>query len=113
MKTCKGCRFLNSDGGSNCILLNKPESYLNGKEIHKDCLLEQKEHESAIFRMGEAWRENKMNFPINIENLGDLTPQERDEAIFRLGAEYGARAMAERLQQDLDAIMKANESERK
>lgn len=62
------------------------------------------------FGLGEAWRENKMNFQINIENLGDLTPQERDEAIFRLGAEYGARAMAKRFLQDLDAIMKANES---
>lgn len=110
MKTCKGCRFLNSDGGSNCILLNKPESYLNGKEIHKDCPLAQKEHESAIFQMEEAWRENKMNFPIKIENLGDLTPQEHDEAIFRLGAEYGARAMAERFLQDLDASMKVKES---
>lgn len=58
---------------------------------------------SAIFRMGEAWRENKMNFPINIENLGDLTPQERDEAIFRLGAEYGAREMTKRFLQDLNA----------
>lgn len=113
MKTCKGCRFLNSDGGSNCIMLNKPESYLNGKEIHNNCPIEKKEHENAIFQMGEAWRENKMNFPIKLENLGDLMPQERDEAIFRLGAEYGARAMAERFMKDLDASMKVKESERK
>lgn len=66
---------------------------------------------SAIFRMGEAWRENKMNFPIKLENLGDLTPKERDEALFRLGAEYGARAMAERFMKDLDASMKMKESE--
>lgn len=63
--------------------------------------------------MGELLRENKMNFPINIENLGDLTPQERDEAIFRLGAEYGARAMDERFLQDLDASMKMKESDGK
>ena len=62
-------------------------------------------------RMGELWRENKMNIPIKLENLGDLTPQERDEAIFRLGAEYGARAMAERFMQDLNASMKMKGSE--
>lgn len=54
-----------------------------------------------------------MSIPINIENLGDLTPQEREEAIFMLGAEYGARAMAERFMKDLDASMKVKESERK
>lgn len=54
-----------------------------------------------------------MNFPIKLENMGDLTTQERDEAIFRLGAEYGARAMAERFLQDLDASIKMKESDRK
>lgn len=44
---------------------------------------------------------NIMNIPIKLENLDDLTPQERDEAFFRMGAEYGARAMAERFLQDL------------